>query len=242
MDKFQFGRYLQSLRKEAALSIYKLSKLSGVSHSYISQIERGEKEIPSPEILSKLAGHLNESPLNLMIYAGYINLDDDFSTKTIDLIKSQNMFKGRRKNPAIVHLTTVIFAKLDDSMSKFKENDLAVTSYKKTNDLLIDYLDDNEVTVDQVIQQNSSGTIQFDNEILEDKGIIYMMLEALRYIDEKELQIQALNQQLEEQANCEIQYLISKDRITYNKFELTDEDKQRLLSMLPILFPQYHTK
>lgn len=76
-----FGNYLRSLRKDANLTMRKLDALSGVSHSYISQLERGERGIPSPDILKKLADPLGVQYGELMHEAGYfgnqVSLDDE---------------------------------------------------------------------------------------------------------------------------------------------------------------------
>lgn len=73
MNAGDFGKYLSELRKEKGLSIYKLSKLSNVSHSYISQIERGLKGVPSPEILIKLSKPLGIHYARLLKAAGHIS-------------------------------------------------------------------------------------------------------------------------------------------------------------------------
>lgn len=57
------------------MSMRKLDIYSGVSHSYISQMERGERGVPSPEILEKLAKPLGVEYEELMTKAGYINKD-----------------------------------------------------------------------------------------------------------------------------------------------------------------------
>jgi HTH-type transcriptional regulator, competence development regulator len=75
VNQIEFGQYLRSLRKNKGLTIRQLEDVSGVSNSYISQIEKGEK-LPSPDILRKLHEHLGVSHGELMIKAGHINLAD----------------------------------------------------------------------------------------------------------------------------------------------------------------------
>lgn len=239
----EFGKYLKSLRKAKGLTLVQLKKATSLSQPYLSQIENGLKGIPSVEVLKKLAGPLGESPINLMVKAGHINLEDDFASKTSNLLKSLNgMFKGRRKNLAIVHLTTAIFSKLDELIVKYESNPLAVDSFKKTNNLLIDYLDNNQVSINEVIHQNSLELEGFEEEIYEEKGVIYLMLESLNYIEEQEIQLNALNQQLIEMKNKSLDSYITEEVITYNSHALSDEDKQRLIDILPILFPQYQSE
>jgi len=66
------GDYIKRVRVSRDFSIRELSRLSGVSHPYISQIENGKISIPSPDILNKLAESLGVSYLELMRIAGII--------------------------------------------------------------------------------------------------------------------------------------------------------------------------
>lgn len=76
MSPNQFGTYIRELRKAKKLSARKLAQLSEVSHSYISQVERGERGVPSPDIIKKLHTHLGISYAELMVKAGHVTFDD----------------------------------------------------------------------------------------------------------------------------------------------------------------------
>lgn len=71
----EYGKLQRKLRKEQKLSIRSLSELSGVSHSYLSQVENGERPTPSPEIINKIATALKYDYFVLMRAAGYLNSD-----------------------------------------------------------------------------------------------------------------------------------------------------------------------
>lgn len=72
-----FGEYLKQLRLKRELTLKKLANLAGLSPSYLSRIERGKRNIPNARFLNKLAPHLNLSPLEIMIAAGYLNKEQD---------------------------------------------------------------------------------------------------------------------------------------------------------------------
>ena len=55
----KFGEYLRGLRKRRDISIRRLAAASGVSNSYISQIETGQRGIPSPIVIRQLADALD---------------------------------------------------------------------------------------------------------------------------------------------------------------------------------------
>lgn len=73
------GEYLSSLRHQHGWTLREASEKAGVSHSYLSQVERGKIKQPSPNILHKLAMAYGADCQTLMAAAGYIqesgNLD-----------------------------------------------------------------------------------------------------------------------------------------------------------------------
>jgi transcriptional regulator with XRE-family HTH domain len=64
--------FLKTVRIEQQLSIQELSKLSGVSASHISRIERYNRK-PSPRTLEKLAPHLNVTYMTLLEVANLVH-------------------------------------------------------------------------------------------------------------------------------------------------------------------------
>src|SRR5690625_4813474 len=82
MEAKKFGSYIRKLRNDRELTIRQLELYSGVSNSYLSQLENGKRGIPSPEIIKKLSKGLKIDYNLLMIKAGYMeeassNNDED---------------------------------------------------------------------------------------------------------------------------------------------------------------------
>lgn len=71
MDIKGFGAYLREKRKEHGITLEQLGKEAGFTKGYLSNIENGRRNIPSPDILEKLAGPLGVHYEDLMIEAGY---------------------------------------------------------------------------------------------------------------------------------------------------------------------------
>lgn len=71
----EFGAKLRQLRKEKGLTIRKLSELSGVAHSYLSQVETGKRGIPKVDTLEKIASGLKIPSLDLLMLAGYFSIE-----------------------------------------------------------------------------------------------------------------------------------------------------------------------
>jgi transcriptional regulator with XRE-family HTH domain len=63
---------LRDLRKLKGFTIRELADRSGVSAAYISQLENGNRGIPSPDVLMKFSEGLNISYSELMEIAGYL--------------------------------------------------------------------------------------------------------------------------------------------------------------------------
>ncbi len=80
MEPIEFGKEIRALRKEKGMTLAELSRESGISHPYLSQIENG-KFTPSPEILKKLSGPLGKSHAELMVLAGHVTYEDWFQGK-----------------------------------------------------------------------------------------------------------------------------------------------------------------
>jgi len=71
-----FSKYLQQIRKSRGLTQKQLASLSGISPSYLSRVERAERNIPHPSILKKIADSLGISEFDMLAMAGYISPDD----------------------------------------------------------------------------------------------------------------------------------------------------------------------
>jgi transcriptional regulator with XRE-family HTH domain len=66
------GGFIRDQRRQAELSVRKLSERAGVSNPYLSQVERGLRK-PSAEILQRLAKALEISAETLYVRAGILD-------------------------------------------------------------------------------------------------------------------------------------------------------------------------
>jgi transcriptional regulator with XRE-family HTH domain len=69
------GTFIRDRRRDARLSLRRLSELAGVSNPYLSQIERGLRK-PSADILQQLARALHVSAETLYVRAGILDPTD----------------------------------------------------------------------------------------------------------------------------------------------------------------------
>jgi transcriptional regulator with XRE-family HTH domain len=64
--------YLRNIRKQRGLSLKKVEKVAGVSNAYLSQLERGRRNPPHPDILKKLAKVYEVPVAELLSAAGFL--------------------------------------------------------------------------------------------------------------------------------------------------------------------------
>jgi len=70
------GEFIRDQRRNARLSVRRLSELAGISNPYLSQIERGLRK-PSAEILQQIAKALRISAETLYVRAGILERRED---------------------------------------------------------------------------------------------------------------------------------------------------------------------
>ena len=68
-----FGDYLRSLRERQKMSLREVAAKTGVSVSYITQIENRRRKAPGPDVLKKLAPAYNVPVRDLLRAAGYLD-------------------------------------------------------------------------------------------------------------------------------------------------------------------------
>lgn len=72
-----FGDYLRQLREAKKFTVRQLATYSKVSHGYISQVENGTRNRPTPKIIEKLAPVLGITYEEMMKKAGYFHHDQE---------------------------------------------------------------------------------------------------------------------------------------------------------------------
>src|SRR5262245_17877389 len=77
------GGFIRDQRRNARLSLRKLSEQAGISNPYLSQIERGLRK-PSAEILQAIARGLRISAETLYVRAGILDASPDGSRAVVD--------------------------------------------------------------------------------------------------------------------------------------------------------------
>jgi transcriptional regulator with XRE-family HTH domain len=206
MNVEELGKYLSEQRKEKGMSIYKLSKESGVSHSYISQLERGVKEKPSPEILKKISTPLGISHNFLMQMAGHIELQ----------------FEGRAVGNQMYldPNSGVIKEQTDEEQQHYADLELKNDFLRKQRELSM-ILDESEN-----LKLNEKSLSKYD--VIKYKEFINNQ-EYGPFV-EKNPHPLANEKELSENKEIDIEHLINS-KLTYKGHVLTDEQKELYIKM-----------
>ncbi|MBU7316073.1 helix-turn-helix domain-containing protein [Paenibacillus oleatilyticus] len=109
-----FGGYLKMLRQRCGMTVRELEDKSGVSHSYLTQMENGRRGVPSPDILKKLFEPLNTSYDDLMAAAGYLEprVDNVYS----ELKNDSSMFLDMKGQYNVANKTLDLLQRNNESL------------------------------------------------------------------------------------------------------------------------------
>lgn len=136
-----FADFIKKKRKEKHLTTSKLAELSGLSQSYISNLENGNRKTPKIETINKLAKGLGVPNGTLMMAAGLI--EDPFDTTS-----NKEIIVSEVKLPAI---------------TRYKNNGGILTKATKPNDLFdlfsLLHMDMNLYYKDQLLTENDKEKI-----------------------------------------------------------------------------------
>ena len=123
--KTKVGELIKKGREEKNLSMRQLAELAKVSHSDISRIESGEREVPNPKILRKISQHIGINYNDLMYAAGLGFQVTDLNPFLKSYYKS---LKGEELEDALANTSgsIITWKKLVDSFKeKLKDENLS---------------------------------------------------------------------------------------------------------------------
>ena len=95
-----FGEFVRAQRRLAQGSQRHLAKLSGVSDSYLSQIERGNYR-PSPQVVKALAQAFGLEPKQLYTMLGFIDEGDETTPSVEQAIQLDPRLDASQKEALI---------------------------------------------------------------------------------------------------------------------------------------------
>ena len=95
-----FGEFVRAQRRLAQVSQRNLARMSGVSDSYLSQLERGNYR-PSPQVVKALATAFGLEPKQLYTMLGFMDDEDGASTSVEQAIQLDQRLDAGQKEALI---------------------------------------------------------------------------------------------------------------------------------------------
>ncbi len=92
----ELGNFIRDQRRNARLSLRKLSNMAGISNPYLSQIERGLRR-PSAEILQAIAKALRISAETLYVKAGILEERGDASDPVTAVLRDLTLTEKQKQ-------------------------------------------------------------------------------------------------------------------------------------------------
>ena len=105
-----FAEYVRELRKRNRLTLKQAEERGVASNAYLSQLERGRRKRPHPDILKRMADVYNEPLKDLLIAAGYLVSETEAKSPTERL---EQAYRHVEDDPRISHGTRRRSVKLE---------------------------------------------------------------------------------------------------------------------------------
>lgn len=239
--KLIFGLKIKQIRTDRGLSLFKLSKITGMSKSYLNEIEKGKKypktnkiitlsealEVPYDELVS-LKLDKNLAPIAEILQSNILK------EIPLDLfgIEERDLIDIISEAPAKVNAFISTLIEIGVNYNLTRENFFlaALRSYQEANDNYFEDLEEKSEAFTQAYKMNSEEEIDADflseilkeefgyNIVFEDFSFHDKILKELRTIFFPEKKLLLINKST---APTEIAFIYAKE-IGYNYLELKD--------------------
>lgn len=150
------GDMIQEGREKSGLSMRQLADMASVSHSDISRVESGEREVPSPKFLRKISRYIGVNYNDLMYAAG---MGAQVSPLNPYLIEYYQGLKGSALKNAMdsieeqIRSNTVIIESLKESVEKSDDDEKKTTLLETIEDL--EYQNDTNNEIMNLLQSKA---------------------------------------------------------------------------------------
>lgn len=160
--KTKVGELVQKGREEQNLSMRQLAELAKVSHSDISRIESGEREVPNPKVLRKISKYIGINYNDLMYASG---LGAQVSPLNPYIIEHYSKLRGEELKQALDRIESTIKNNrvVIESLEKTLENETEEEKKNVLSDTIEDLEYQNETNEEIMKLLNSIAIKEFRN-------------------------------------------------------------------------------
>ena len=160
--KTKVGELVQKGREEKNLSMRQLAELAKVSHSDISRIESGEREVPNPKVLRKISKYIGINYNDLMYASG---LGAQVRPLNPYIIEHYSKLRGEELKQALDRIESTIKNNkvVIESLEKTLENETEEEKKNVLSDTIEDLEYQNETNEEIMKLLNSTAIEEFRN-------------------------------------------------------------------------------
>ncbi|MFP7255938.1 helix-turn-helix transcriptional regulator [Terribacillus goriensis] len=212
----EFGKYIREVRKKKGMTSVELAVKSGISQSYLSQMENGKRGIPADQVLLGLSKGLGISYLALLQKAGRNHDTIDIAIKKfLSILLSDHPLSGKIEEDTFEVISRVC------SENGVNLDNIDVTPINGEHGSI------NEKKINNTTKAISNiNNVEIKHEILEGLQNV-----AKRYY----LWFSEFDTSAEANISIDLSKLLTNSNVAYKNQPLTDKDKQLLLSYLDAL-------
>lgn len=233
-----FGDYIIELRGKANLR--EAAKKIGISHTYLRSLEIGEKTSPSYETILKLSQAYNVH-VNEILKRIHPGIDDEYYL--IDPLEGSDIETLGKTKAFDKHIRSYIHTLIGDD-----ERDFYHTIKDEVFNRVGEILNNHEVNNPQksIVFSDKDG---FKNDIPEQVANMILDIDNAQFQWDVLQELQDIAHEFHIKWNSayeagarqprptKLELIIERENITYNDKPLDDPDRQRILDMLKLIFP-----
>ncbi|SMG56512.1 helix-turn-helix domain-containing protein [Paenibacillus aquistagni] len=205
----EFGEYLKLIRKQEKLTLTELAKKTGLSHSYLSQLENGKRKVPPINTLLKISRALDVSIAEMPFTSELSNAELETFYNELQIETLLLLLKIIGKDDHHFKQTTYFHPKFNKLIDEFKDIFKVKKNYISPRDILdtvCGYDGDLEIIQNWIEELNEVA--EWHNEVVD--PLLF---------------------------SGDLSKVLQSNSLTFNNRKLSRGDRQRILDMLHIMFP-----
>jgi len=233
-DDLNFGKIIKAIREEKGFSIEEVAERGNIDSKYIIQIEQGQRNVPSPRVLTHLSKGLGVPWMFLMAKAKHFEalFKNHLSEDLTELRKEHNLTVKELSKKSGVPISTIELIERGYSMVtelEYVPSPDEIEQILQVYDMSLSDLFDSSILSEDDYRSNY-------NEYLNNSSYLYPIsdsevepldidenIDIIRFLDKEKYKIDIGN----------IKIVLTP---TYRNKELAEEDRERMKQLLEIYF------
>lgn len=209
----EFGTFIKQIRKEKRITLVELARKSGLSHSYLSQLENGKRNLPPISTQIKICRALDTSIFDVPIMEKH-----HYSFEELEQYQNEVEYEEIAEFIKVLSKDAVSFRDEVVEDPTFKS---AIQNYLDEVDYPDDIITPSGLLEDMAKSSKDNDTWMYLNIV---KNQLADLAERFSKVPKSVNTVDILD-------------LMKKNDIKFNGHPLSTEEKERIVSMIKLMFP-----